>query len=184
MDDFLKEIAAGGDKALQVIYRKYRSEFLVWAQRHYAVSEVDAVDVFQDVVIVFYKNVVSGKITHLESSIKTYLYGIGKNMLLKLVKNKGRVVLVEDMNDPLLNHIDWTVHHESELNERQETIKSVLHQLTEKCLKIIQMFYYKRFSMEAIKENMGYSSEEVARTTKKKCLRKLETIVKKQLSEE
>jgi hypothetical protein len=38
--------------------------------------------------------------------------------------------------------------------------------------------------MEAIKENMGYSSEEVARTTKKKCLRKLETIVKKQLSEE
>jgi RNA polymerase sigma-70 factor (ECF subfamily) len=87
------------------------------------------------------------------------------------------------MNDPILKNIDWTIQNNSELSEKKELIRTVLKKLTEKCLKIIQLFYYRRFSMNAIKERMGYKSEEVARTSKKKCMRKLEAVVKKRLAE-
>ena len=182
-DKALQDIATGGDKALKAIYGEYRNEFLSWAQRNYNAQEQEAVDIFQDAVIVFYKNVVSGKISHLESSIKTYLFGIGKNMLLKHAVNKSKTSSVENMNDPLLKGVDWEVQNNPELSERQELIRSAIKKLTEKCMKIIRMFYYLRFSMEAIKENMGYNSNDVARTSKKKCMRKLEAIVKKKLEE-
>ena len=88
------------------------------------------------------------------------------------------MVLVEDINELVTKHLDWTIRHSLELNTRQELMKEALEQLTNICKTILNLFYYQRFSMEAIKDNMGYNSEEVARTTKKKCMRKLEIIVK------
>ena len=178
----LQDILTGGDEVFKAIYREYRDGFIVWAGQHYSTQEADAVDVFQDAVIIFYKNVREKKIKSLEASIKTYIYGIGKNLLLKQLANKRRTVLVENMTDPLLKELDLTIQIDEGLSERQEMIRSVLKKLTEKCMQIIQMVYYRRFSMEAIKENMGYSSEEVARTSKKKCMRKLEALVKEQLA--
>jgi RNA polymerase sigma factor (sigma-70 family) len=182
-DAALRNIVEGGEETLKAIYKDYRNEFLLWAKWRYKIPEADAADIFQDAVIVFYKNVVSGKITQLESSIKTYLYGIGKKMLLKLVVNKTKTVLIENMNDPILKNIDWTIQNNSELSEAQELIRTVLKKLTQKCMKILRLFYYMRFSMESIKENMGYNSDDVARQMKKKCMRKLEAVVRKRLAE-
>ncbi len=112
-DIAIRNIIEGGEETLKAMYRDYRNEFLSWAKRNNNGSEEDAEDIFQDAIIVFYKNVVKGKITHLESSIKSYLFGICKNMFMSHHSQKRKMVLVEDMNDPLLQNIDWTVQHKS-----------------------------------------------------------------------
>ena len=172
-DEAIREIREGGEATLKAIYREYRKEFLSWAKRNYNLPESDSIDVFQDAVIIFYNNVKKGKIKTLESSIKTYLFGICKNLLLKNNEKKNRFVLVENASNMLLQKIDWNLYHDLQLSPAKEKLSETLDQLSEKCLKIIHMVYYLRFSMEAVKERMGYKSEEVARSSKRKCMKTL-----------
>lgn len=182
VDPALQNILDGGEATLKVIYREHRKEFIAWSNNYYNIPEHDAIDIFQDAIIVFYKNVLRGKIRRLDSSIKTYIFGIGKNMIKKHGQKQQKLILVEDMNDPLLKNIDWGIQHELILNPRSELIKEALNELTAVCMKILKLVYYKRFVMEVVKERMGYKSEEVARTSKKKCMRKLEIILKQKMA--
>lgn len=80
--DIFAQLQKDPNPVLVKIYREYRKEFLSWAYNNYGAGEDDALDSFQDAMIILYKNVREGKLTDLQSSLKTYLFSIGKNVLL------------------------------------------------------------------------------------------------------
>lgn len=158
------------NKMLQYIYQKHFRMVESMVLKNNGTQE-DALDVFQDSVIVLYDNIISTASFKLTSALSTYLYAIARNVWLKKLKNKGRINYEVDVQDVELvqeSHLDILVQSD-ELN----AIKKLLHQLDKTCQEVLEMFYFKRFSIDAIAQAMNYNSENVAKVKKSKCLKKL-----------
>ena len=82
-DNIFLRLQSGDEDGLSIIYERYRNEFVDWAiKRHYCTVE-DAKDIFQNIVVIFFMKIKDRKIPILNSSIKTYLFGIGENLLMQ-----------------------------------------------------------------------------------------------------
>ena len=173
IDEILKSIREGDEKPIKELYHQFRDEFINWALKHYQIEEMKAANTFQDAIIIFHRNVVQGKITTLNSSIKTYLFGIGKKLLLKHLSTKSRVDLVDQFDDQLIPALDLQIYYKIEKDHRQLLISQALKNLKEKCRKTITLFFFNRFSHEAIANRLGYNNANVSRTMMRKCLNKL-----------
>lgn len=168
-DQWLHRIQQGDETALQALYDAYRTPFIAWALRHFKCAEADAIDIFQDSVIVLYRNVAQGRLTELTSSLKTYLYAIGRNLLLKRLRDHRPHLDLEAL--PQLSELALDLP--PTLTPLQAQAKAAVQRLSEPCRSIIQMVYYRSFSMEVIKERLGYKNETVVRAQKKRCMQYL-----------
>ena len=169
--EILAQIRSGRYECLDELYRRFRAEFVIWAERRYSCSEADALDAFQDAVIIFYKNVVSGKLAVLSSSLKTYLFAIGKHRVLKLGHQSRREITTDwDEAPEPVDHLDLGIYQTIENEHQRKLVAGGLAQLGEKCREILRLFYYHRYPIESIQSTLGMSSPGAVRVQKKRCL--------------
>lgn len=172
----IEAIKAGSEKILFNIYETYRNDFVSWAIHNHQVSVEEAKDVFQESVIALYKNVNADKLESLEVSIKTYVFSIGKNIILNAIKRKnieGKVF--ENFSLTLENGIHEHYEHEHLVN----LVKRLYRSMGSPCKEILEMFYEKGFDMESIAREAGYKNADVAKKKKYECLSHLENRIGK-----
>lgn len=177
----IEQIKQGDTKPLVELYILYQEEFITWAAAKYSVCEDDAKDIFQDSVVAFYSNIISGKLTELTSNIKTYLFAIGKFKIythLKKNSSRGNVLPLELINDE--NPIAMAEFENDD--ELHELIAVLIEKLPEKDRAILTKFYFENKSFKEIANEMGYASEEVARKKKHFSLKKLIDEVKSKIT--
>ena len=63
-------LRADNKEALEIVYLNYREEFVNFS-KHYKVNEEDALDIFQDSIIVLHQKFVSSQLVLETSSVKT-----------------------------------------------------------------------------------------------------------------
>ncbi|MGB3465769.1 MAG: sigma-70 family RNA polymerase sigma factor [Cyclobacteriaceae bacterium] len=178
MKDIIKSIEAGDNSQLEMLYQTYKQEFIEWTLKSYTVNEEIAMDAFQEAVIAFYLNIRKGKIQQLDSSVKTYLFAIGKNKLLNKMRKEQKEMLIErEETWTEADLSDFTIDP-FEVNERQDYLIRALQQIGEKCRQLLQLFYFDGNSMEAISIKMGFKNENVAKTQKLRCLNTLKDRMK------
>ena len=78
----IKQLKNRDRNALKEVYNDYRREFFKFANR-YETDQSTLEDIFQDALIALYENAQNGKLDTIKSSLKTYLFSIGKFMLFK-----------------------------------------------------------------------------------------------------
>ncbi|MBN8578431.1 MAG: sigma-70 family RNA polymerase sigma factor [Cytophagales bacterium] len=167
----IEAIKAGSEKILFQLYEVYRDEFVSWAIRNHQVSIEEAKDVFQESIVGLYKNVKSGKADTLESSVKTYLFGIGKNIIINALKRKG-------VEEKIMQNLEY--QHDNGINDfyNQEhlinLVKRLYRAMGSPCKEILEMYYEKGFDMESVASNIGYKNADVAKKKKYECLKSLE----------
>jgi len=167
----IEAIKAGSEKILFQLYEAYRNEFVNWAVRNHQVTAEEAKDVFQESVVAVYKNVKGGKANALESSVKTYLFGIGKNIMLNAIKRKGiEAKAYESFNRAHDNGI--TEHYDRE--HKIDLVKRLYLAMGSPCKEILEMYYEKGYDMESIASRIGYKNADVAKKKKYECLKSLE----------
>jgi len=158
------------------IYEEYRNDFVSWAIRHHQISAEEAKDVFQESVIALYKNVKADKMESTEVSIKTYLFGIGKNIILNAVKRRGiEEKVFESFNVKTENGIHEHYEHEHLVS----LVKRLYRSMGSPCKEILEMFYEKGFDMESIATRIGYKNSDKAKKKKYECLSLLESRISK-----
>ena len=175
----IAQIKEGNEASLVEVYQRYRPPFIQWAQNSYKVDESTAADVFQDAVICLYRNIVKGKLENLTSSLKTYLFAIGKNVLRK--KLQTPVALDHDDLRVVENLQAEPVDHFAE-NDRQRLVARLMDTIGEPCRSILQYYYFRGFSMEAIAQAMNYKNENVVKTQKLRCLTSLKKMMRERYS--
>ena len=174
----LQKIKNGEEQPLVELYRELKPAFVHWMYTRYSIPSAMAEEIFQLVMITFYENAVGNKLNELHSSLKTYLFAIGKNKALEFLRKQQKVTFMEDI----------TVYHdlpedksEEELQIQKELsiqkVAKAMEQLKEGCRKVISMFYYQKHSMRDIMEAMGYQSEAVARNQRYRCVAKLKSLL-------
>lgn len=168
---------------MEKVYLHYRKEFVNWSTGKFGIPESEALDHYQDTMTIFFEKVLNGDLKQLESSLKTYLFGIGKNKVRQQFDEQKRK---ERHEEGLAEHYHFMAS-DNGLSEEYELARSQTRKmfdgLGEACKQILRLFYYEKKSMSEIADLLGHKSEGVSRTTKKRCLEKLRTKVTKPLTD-
>jgi RNA polymerase sigma-70 factor (ECF subfamily) len=165
------------DEGLREIYTSYRNEFLLWAVRHHKCTMDEAKDVFQQSVIIFYENIVNGKLTEITTQVKTYIFSIGKNKILELLRLKKKQM--PEFNDQIYKYdsqVDGEVDEDYE--EKLKYVEAGLGKLGDPCKSILKHYYYQKKSMVEISEILKYKNSDTVKNLKYKCLQRLRRIIK------
>ncbi len=178
----LEKIKEGNDKGILELYRLFRDSFIHWAQQNYKIDEESAADAFQDAMVCLHNNIMKGKLYELSSSLKTYVYAIGKNIIRKKLTKMS--LTAEHQEDDITDKLTIEVVDNIALNERQRIVSSLLESIGEPCRTILRLFYFKGFSMDSIAREMEYKNENVVKTQKLRCITTLKKMVRDRYNSE
>ena len=177
----IQRIKSGDEASLVEIYKQHRPAFLQWAQHSYRVDEEKAADAFQDAVVCLYRNIMQGKLQTLTSSLKTYLFAIGKNVIRKKTQQP---VALETEELWMVENLHAEPIDQFATNDRQQLVARLMETIGEPCKSILELFYFRGFSMEAIAERLKYKNENVVKTQKLRCLTNLKNMVRERYQSE
>lgn len=167
---WIKQVKAGNSKAIELLYRVFREDFIQWLQRNQSCSREEARDIFQESVMALYKGIKTGKITEIQMTVKAYLFGIGKKVYLnKLRKKQIETTGMENVPNLSEELFQKKIEEES-LNNLQKNILKLLEKMRNPCRAIIYSFYYKGWTMQEIAEEMGYRNARVVKSQKVRCI--------------
>ena len=164
--------------ALKVLYKanfKTVEAFILQSKG----DSTDASDVFQNAVLIVYEHVRSGKFLE-NSSLKTYLYAVSRNLWFKTLKQRSREVNI----DSFPNILEEVKQQDLELSiadhHKKLTLLELLEQLGESCQELLVDFYFKNASSEDLAKKFGLANGMTAKNKKYRCMVKLMTLVKNQ----
>jgi RNA polymerase sigma factor (sigma-70 family) len=164
------------DDSIRFLYRQY-FDFL----KTFVISNSgdihDAEDIFQEVIISFISLVKAGKFRG-ESSVKTFLYSINRNLWLNELKKRGSSQQRELKFEHGKEENDATAGLAIESRETSQRLMAAIGELGETCKKILVLFYFESCSMKEILGAVNYENEQVVRNKKHKCLKKLEETIR------
>jgi RNA polymerase sigma factor (sigma-70 family) len=172
----LEAIKRGDPKVLETLYDEIRQPFIVWAVQFYQCESEDAIEIYQKAYTILYMNVRNEKLTNLTSSVKTYLFSIGKNLFREKFRNKhNRLVNLDDVSNTnaVKVDVDTGVLNEYEDAHQKEMVRYLLDQIGDPCKTLLNLMFIKGYSADAVVREMGYSDERVVRKRKSLCLKKL-----------
>ncbi len=171
----LEDLRKGSDTVLRKVYEENRDKFLNYAKR-YSLSEDENIDIYQDAYIIFYDNVMSGKIESFTSSISTYLFSVGKYLIFdRMRKNKKTVGSTYDLSrvgDDDMS-VDMMETERSDLTNEQVLLQKYFGTLGAKCQELLTLFYYRGFTIQEIMDHENYNSENVVKAAKSRCMKTL-----------
>jgi RNA polymerase sigma-70 factor (ECF subfamily) len=179
-NDIIPKIKSGGQTELGMIYEQYRTEFLKWINKEYNCSTEDSKDIYQVTILIFYDNIKSGKLEHLVSSVKTYLFGIGKNIVLEKMRKANRLTPIDQerwLKEFLIDETDESNHEQS-----LAIAQKALSKLGDPCRSLVELFYYDRKSLDEISVQMNYKNTETAKNQKCKCMKRLRKLCEEELN--
>lgn len=169
----LKGLAANDTDAIETIYRDNFSAIKAFIIKNNGYAD-DALDVFQEAMIVLFEKAKSGSFT-LSCQLQTYLYSICRRLWLKKLQKQNRF-------NPSLETIEEIVPVEDEIEYHEKKnndflfMESALQKIGEPCKSLLEAFYLEKKSMPELAETFGYTNADNAKTQKYKCLMRLKKI--------
>jgi len=172
----IDQIRSGQEQVLFDLYRTYREAFIEWATFSYTVAADDARDLYQDAFIIFWLNIQDGKLTHLTVNVKTYIFSIGKHLLINFIRKKSRTVTFEPSELINLSYDPFDMTDEQD--HHRKILEEHLGKLDEKERRILELFYLEDKDMKTIARELGYKNADVAKKRKYEVFNKLVQLAK------
>lgn len=152
------------------IYSLYRDEFLHFLRKMIKSDDDYLQDIYSEAFCKLCDKIYSNTLnaSTLTASLKTYLFGIGKYMMMehrRKLKNGALVVLSEipDLEDD-----------DSELmTENEKIVATALEQLGEPCHSLLVKKYWEGKSGEEIAIELNYKNADSVKTQRYRCMDKL-----------
>ncbi|MCB9224494.1 MAG: sigma-70 family RNA polymerase sigma factor [Crocinitomicaceae bacterium] len=130
-------------------------------------SKEEALDVFQDALVVLYE-----KVQTLEADTEIKIDGFLINTCKFIWLNELRKKKVRISDEEKLDQLGYEneINEQLQKEEKYQIIDAVIQQLGNKCRSILELFYFRAFSMEAIAKKFGYKTVKSAKVQKYKCM--------------
>lgn len=181
-ENILENLQKAQEEVFIEIYRKYRDSFISWVAKIYSCDRDTAADCFQDAVIILMNNAKTGKLGHLDAGIKTYLFAVGKNVLLKKYNKHKKELSFEKIPSEYelagMDEYDELFNYKNNLFDK---IAELATNMKEPCKSILKHFYYENLSMDKIAEIMRYKNAETVKSQKVRCMKYLEDSLEKEI---
>lgn len=180
-DLIIAEIRKNNPVALRELYKAHYPMILTLVLFNSG-TEQEAKDIYQEAIINLYEKTQDQSFV-LTCKIKTYLYAVCRRLWLKKLHEKKRFHGNIEELETFIGVEDEIVTIED--NERRfHQMSEALNGLGEPCRSILEDFYIKDFTMEAITKKFGYTNTDNAKNQKYKCLQRLKKIFFENYKEE
>ncbi len=169
----LPRLAQGDEVSWHKLYEDLRTPFRLFFIRYGAMPPEEALELYQEAMVVLYRNCTSGKLkAPLKSSIKTYLIGIGKILLLK----KGTDTNQWDDNIPELA-AEAEVDSREDQRAKAALVQRLLEKVGQPCRRLLELIFLYGYAMDAVAEELELPSAGAARKRKFDCLKKIRSFL-------
>ena len=130
-------------------------------------TEDDAREVFHDSLVLLIEKIEKPDF-ELTSKLSTFLYGINHFSWMNKLRKQQKSPETR-WNDAIQVRAE-EVDYDEEKDELLKSLAKVLDTVSEKCKKIITLFYYQKKKMTEIADELEFSSVNSAKTQKYKCM--------------
>lgn len=169
-EEVVKEICKGNDGYVKELYKQYQPRFVSWFMKRYQLTQPEGVEVYHQSFLIFYYQIKNQKLTALKSTLETYLFGIGKKLMLK---EQGKERSFVELSEVDLSFADDQVSDREDLLHRKVQVREILKKVEEPCRSILTLYYFHEFSLESIAERLGYKNSGTAKKKKSLCLKQI-----------
>ena len=171
--ELLQAIKNGQYDAIEMVYLQNRKKFFSWAQQRFNVNNQDLEDVWQETILIFFENVKNGRLLILKSKLSTYLFSIGKIILLNNHKKAIRTTFVDmfpEEEDVLMDELEIERNNEV-------SVETAMELLGGECKKILISKFYMSSTIDMIKVEFGMKNNNVVSASISRCLKRLKDII-------
>lgn len=176
--NLIELLKKGDEKTLEKIYLDHREGFINFSKK-YNVDERDAIDIYQDSILILRENAINGKIDTLNSNISTYLFAIGKYKIYHNFRVQSKLEITNDFN-LVEENIDIDVNlYGQDITKEQQLLKKYYDQLGDRCKSILNLFYYQGYTLDEIRTILNYSNKKVLKSQKSRCIKQLRDMINK-----
>ncbi len=166
---------AGDERAYAWVYETFWPEFSRWIQKQGCPAHL-AGEVYNQTVLAFYRNIESGRLQHLWSGLKTYLFQIGKNQWLAMARGETR--RQSRLDEFLSAHSPAENPFETEDQELiLRRVENGVARLGAPCAELLAMSFQFELSDREIAEQTAYKNTDSVKTARWKCLEKLRQLL-------
>jgi RNA polymerase sigma factor (sigma-70 family) len=160
----LNGIATGNEAIITEFYKKYMPYIGRYIYQNSG-NEEDVQDVFQDAIVLIYQKLKNGPL-ELNSSFKTYFYGVCKNIWRNRLRKNKKIIMTDNIHDdPKISNP--SVIEDIENKEREHVYRKHFLSLHESCREVLNLLFQGK-SMKEIAHITGYA-EGYARRKKFDC---------------
>lgn len=174
--EYIEGLRRGNDAVIRSVYKKFYPVIARMVLNNSG-TEPEARDIFQETVLVLYNHVQQQQFS-LSCALQTYLYSVAKRLWLKQLHKKHGLFKLDDRfqeeEDVADSGADLAAYEQREQNISR--MKESIGQLGEPCKTLLEDFYIRHLSMDAIAEKFGYTNADNAKNQKYKCLQRLKKI--------
>ena len=151
------------------IYDQFEDRIVRFVQQNQGKKE-DGLDIFQEGIMVIFHKAQTGKFV-LTASFFSFLYAVCRNLWLKEIRKRygKEVTLHEDFEYKDEYDFEEAIFRE----ERSKLVRVHFQKLSERCQKMLQLFYEETKKMVEIAQIMGFANANVAKKEKSKCQKRL-----------
>jgi RNA polymerase sigma factor (sigma-70 family) len=165
-------IARKDNRAFSVLYQQQRGKILAMVQRNNGTPD-DALDVFQEGVIVLWTNITQGKFQLTDKArLSTYLYALCRNQWISRLRKKKELYSLDDEET---REVADEVEALEAAHERIDFLHQKLQELSEACRLLLRLFYYRKASMQEIADELDLT-EATAKNNKYRCMQRLRAL--------
>lgn len=171
-EEIKKLLRTDRELAFRKLYYKVFPAVAKWVSQRGGTAD-DAADVFHDGLVLVYEICIH-RPESISGPLPAFTFGTVRNLWYRKLRNSNIALpleglLFEPANEP----------HISAEPRPDHTLFNLLQQAGQKCLHLLEAFYYRQHSLEKISQRFGFKSVRSATVQKYKCLEKLRKFVKK-----
>jgi len=178
----IEKIRNGDKSELEIIYKSHKFEFISWLTNKFNCTEEEAKDVYQFAVLTLYENIKSERLSELSSSVKTYLFAIGKHKILE--QRKASIKFIPKLDEQVIDVPEVGKWENEMYEESLQLVEHCLEMLGEPCKSLLELYYYHNMSMEDIADRMNYKNRYTSKNLKYKCINRLRRIYLEELKKQ
>jgi len=180
--EYINALIHNDAKEITTLYDANRVAFLNFGKK-YGLDYDDLSDIYQDAFIALRKNAINGKLDDVKSTLKTYLFGIGKFKIYDLLKERKKTIsyepsfhIADDIDD--VAPISFDSNPAEELTIEQQLLKTYFRKLGKKCKELLTLSFSRGLSNDEIVEITDYNNNAVVRSQKSRCIKTLKEMIK------
>lgn len=172
-NEILKAIQSGKNQVvLNTLYVRTLPKIKALIQKMKG-SEDDALDIFQEAVIVLFRQVKMNKMNEV-ANLDGFIYRVSKNLFLNKLRQTNRFV---EFNDRMDSPEEPSVEAHLFMKESENDLKTLFDKIGDKCRELLKALIFDELNYEEAALKFGMASGEVVKTQKYRCKKKLEVLL-------
>ena len=172
---------------------KIRSTVMNLLRHHFGIPEYDAKDILQDAWLLLLEKLATGALSEVPTKLQSYMTTVCTNKAheyLRKVANQNAETSLDDesitadridfIQKEIRSWADFIEESDRARDRKLELLEAELKKLTARQRALVEWYYFENKSMKELAQLLGYSSEDVAKSTKNRILNTIRATVRKQ----